>query len=576
VNLYATILKSLRYNLTDKEISMGGWIILLMILNAILDFFSVAVFIPVLAAVIDPNFIAKNSIVKNIFFAAGSPSHATVVIAITSGVLIFILLKNMVSFWIANIKASFAFKIRNDLAARAMEKYLGQNFIEFSRTDFTRELNTITSHPLAFANNIILSIATIISEGFVGIFILSCIAVYDYKLLVLVMVLLAPLFLIFRIRRKSLMKISQDLQTAYPKVLKYSNQVIEGFVEIKVYQKAVYFLDRFRKISKHLSDAFIRDHNLQAASMRLAEIIIAVVLCSLVIYSSAVEMAYHETLVLLGIYTAASFRIVPSVNRILHAMQQIRTNEFLLYELKIPASKASKNDIVSAPITFENTIAFRNISYKYPNGAPALKDVSLTIHRGEKIAITGGSGEGKTTLLLILLGFVEPVSGQFLIDGAPLLKKNRWQASIGYVPQNPYILDGTIAENIAFGVPPGDLDRKRVIELITDLGLRDLLQTLTNGIDTRIGEKGAQLSGGQRQRISIARALYANPEILVLDEVTNQVHDLMELEILNILDKLANDKKTIIMVTHKIKESAFFNSIYKLENGVLHQTTVHK
>ena len=225
------------------------------------------------------------------------------------------------------------------------------------------------------------------------------------------------------------------------------------------------------------------------------------------------------------------------------------------------------------PVSFNNSIFLKNISFEYPSGPIALQNISLTIRKGEKIGIIGKSGEGKTTLLLILLRFLKETSGEILVDGKSIPDDTNWRKLLGYVPQSPYIIDGTLCENIAFGIPTDNVDRPKILHLIRELEMDDLVQQLPDGIDSRIGERGAKLSGGQRQRLAICRALYADASILLLDEATNQVHSSVELEIMKLLDRLVCQKKTIIVVTHKIARKNFFDAIFRLEKGVLSEET---
>jgi HlyD family secretion protein len=221
--------------------------------------------------------------------------------------------------------------------------------------------------------------------------------------------------------------------------------------------------------------------------------------------------------------------------------------------------------------TFSHSLSLKNISFHYPNGHVALQNISMTIRKGQKIGIVGNSGEGKTSLLLIFLQLLKQTEGEILVDDAVIPDENSWRKLLGYVPQNPYIVDGTISENIAFGISSGRIDKSKILSIVDDLDLTELIQQLPDGIDSKIGERGAKLSGGQKQRLAIGRALYSDASILLLDEVTNQVHLSVELEIMKVLDRLSDRKKTIIMVTHRIADESFFDTIYRLEKGALYQ-----
>jgi ABC-type multidrug transport system fused ATPase/permease subunit len=191
----------------------------------------------------------------------------------------------------------------------------------------------------------------------------------------------------------------------------------------------------------------------------------------------------------------------------------------------------------------------------------------MVIHKGEKIAVTGNSGEGKTTFLLLLLRLLRETQGEIRMDGLPIRADISWRQHLGYVPQNPFILDATVAENIAFGIQAAAIDRNKIIRLLSDLDLEKTVGHLPQGMDTAIGEHGVKLSGGQRQRLAIARVLYADADVLLLDEITNQVHPFLEQEIFGVLNNLSGTGKTIIMVTHKLTHPDFFDSVYRLEHG---------
>ncbi len=553
----------------------GLWIAVLLTINAFLDFFSIASFIPIIFLIINPSFVESNALASSIYDFLGAESIKSFIVYLTIAVLFFVLTKNLVSMWITRAKVKYAFEIGQHLSSNAISRYIEISFLEFSQVDFTRELNRITNYPFAFANNVIIPGFTLISEAFICLLFLAAMAFYDFKMLSLVFVIALPGVLLYQLRKKSLGKINQSLKDKYPALLKSTLQVIEGFPEIKTYRKESYFQQNFQKINESLTQAFVKDQTLQAGTLRFTEVIIGIIICSLIIYTVVAYQNYQQSLLLLSVYCGASFRIIPSATRILHALQQIRMHEYLFTELT--TNKYFTSAIPpQAPsgFSFNDSISFKNISFQYPGGPVALHDISLTIPKGKKIGIIGNSGEGKTTLLLVLLRFIKETSGEIFVDGKSISNEAGWRGLIGYVPQNPYVLDGTLCENIAFGVPPDKIDRAKVLQLINELEMDELVKRLPNGIESRIGERGAKLSGGQRQRLAIGRALYTDASILLLDEVTNQVHTSLELEIVKLLEHLAFKKKTIIMVTHKIPDVNFFDTIYKLENGVLHQELI--
>lgn len=223
----------------------------------------------------------------------------------------------------------------------------------------------------------------------------------------------------------------------------------------------------------------------------------------------------------------------------------------------------------TAPVTFTREIQFSSVTFSYPGSpAPAVNNVSLTIGHHQTIGLIGASGSGKTTLVDLLLGLYLPDAGEIRIDGQPLTPANLrcWQAKIGYVPQHIFLCDDTIANNIAFGVPASEISREQITHAARLAHLHDFIETLTDGYDTVVGERGVRLSGGQRQRIGIARALYHDPELLVMDEATSALDGATETAVMEAINELSG-KKTIVLIAHRMTTVEGCDSITMLESG---------
>jgi len=451
------------------------------------------------------------------------------------------------------------------------------SFLKFTQSDFTKELNRIANVPVAFANNIIMPLANLLSEGLVFLLLLLCVAIYDIKVFLLLFVIAVPLRLIYNLKRKSISDTSNDLKEKYPLTLKFALQAIEGLVDIKAFRKESFFKNRFVETSRSLAKTFARDHVNQTGPTRLTEIIAAFIICAIITYSILTKQTTQQTFLLLGIYAGASFRLIPSINRILNAMMQIKSHEYLLKELEeLTNFQPVGNNKQKTSLEFSKIIELKNISFQYPDGAVVLNNASLMINKGEKIALVGKSGSGKTTILLILLQFLKAHSGKIILDGVEVSSDpaSEWRKVFSYVPQSPYVLDGTIAENIAFGYPTNEINFEKINQLINDLDLVEMISQLPDGLSTQIGEKGVKLSGGQRQRIAIARALYTDAEVLLFDEITNQLDSRTEQEIIQTLTKVSHRKKTILMVTHHEHLLNEFDRILSLENGKIVELTL--
>ena len=558
--------------LNPVEKQKGVWVIMLMVLSALLDFFSLASFLPLFVLLVNPGFISTNKYAALLYdtFGFSSPAWFIGLLAIT--VLILTLLKNVIALWITRSKAAYTFTLGSHLSSRMLSKYMAISYLRFTQQDFSKELNRIANLPIAFANNVIMPIGTLISEGLVFMLLLFCIVVYDIKVFAFLCVILVPAGLLYRMKRKSIKETSLDLKEKWPLTLKYALQVVEGLSEIRAFGKETFFNSRFNTISESLAKTFVRDHTTQSGTSRLTEIIAAFIVCSLIVYSLLLDQNYQQTILLLGVYAGASFRIIPSLNRLLNASLQIKTHEYLFHELEeLSNPEPPDSTMPKSVVAFNDKIELDDISFSYPGGPTVLDHVSFTVRKGEKIALVGRSGSGKTTLLLILLRFLPNYSGKILLDGKEIATENydALRPIFSYVPQSPYIVDGSIIENIAFGVPRASTDYEKIRQLIHDLDLDEIISQLPDGLATQIGERGIKLSGGQRQRIAIARALYADAEVLLLDEITSQLDDQTEQEIVKTLEKVAQQKKTIVMITHHNDLLKHFDQVLKIENGIL-------
>ena len=286
-----------------------------------------------------------------------------------------------------------------------------------------------------------------------------------------------------------------------------------------------------------------------------------------------------ELVTVLSVWAVAAIRLLPSYNRISSNLQNIVSSKSALDELtkdfiNFKNEKNKKDNLIekeSNLSTFKN-IYFKNISFSYLGAEKKIiKDVNFKIKIGSKIAIIGDSGSGKTTLLDLVLGLIKPQNGEILIDEKNIENHLKgWQKNIGYVPQKIYLTDDTIKKNIAFGVPESEINVMKIERAIRLAQLNNFINSLNRGIDTIVGEDGIKISGGQRQRIGIARALYRDPLVLVLDEATNALDEETENTLLTDLIKSNNDR-TIIMVSHRQSALKDFNSILSVKNGSITQ-----
>ena len=271
----------------------------------------------------------------------------------------------------------------------------------------------------------------------------------------------------------------------------------------------------------------------------------------------------------IGLFATAAFRILPSTNRVLNSLQSLRYADVIVnLILKELATDIKEKKLEPQTISFNNQIELRNVSYIYPNAKNlSISDICLSITKGECIGLVGVSGSGKSTLVDLILGLLTPTSGKIFVDDVDISKGMRsWQDKIGYVQQSIFLSDDTLKRNIAFGLKDEDINEGLIKQAINAAQLDQFLETLPNGVNTFVGERGIRLSGGQRQRIGIARALYHNPPVLVFDEATSALDNETEVLVMDAIRALRGTR-TIIIVAHRLSTIEHCDKVYRLENG---------
>ena len=275
---------------------------------------------------------------------------------------------------------------------------------------------------------------------------------------------------------------------------------------------------------------------------------------------------------MLGLYVYSVIRILPSLNKILLNLQRVRYSLPVLNEIHFVVNSLQKDhNNTSKKITFNNDVKLKDISYGFDKSKKILDNINFEVNKNSLTGLIGQSGSGKTTLLKIFMGLLKPNEGQFLVDGKSIYEfLNSWQNKISFVPQEVYILDDTLKRNIALGVDENLIDLEKLNNSIKSSNLEKFVNNLPNGINTVLGEKGSRISGGQRQRIGIARALYNQPEILVLDEATSSLDEKNEYEIFEELNSLKKDI-TIIFASHRKTLKKYCDTLFEIENTKLNR-----
>ena len=353
-----------------------------------------------------------------------------------------------------------------------------------------------------------------------------------------------------------------------------ASEAFGGIKDLKVLGREDAYLQRFRGPASRFARYQSLSLTLSTAPKYLIEAVGfgGVLLLALALLGSSGELG--SVLPVLGVYTFGGYRLLPSAQQIFQGLSSLRFGlpavDDVWRELRLGENAGASSESKQTPCSLTGSIRFEEVTFAYRGAVrPALTGVELEIPAGTSVALVGETGAGKTTAVDLLLGLLFPNIGRIMVGGAPLTEQNlrAWQSSIGYVPQTIYLADSTVAENIAFGVPPEEIDREAVHRAARLAAIHEFVENdLPKGYDTEIGERGIRLSGGQRQRLGIARALYHDPSVLVLDEATSALDSATENEIMGAVERLAG-AKTVVMIAHRLSTVRGCDRIIHLERG---------
>jgi ABC-type bacteriocin/lantibiotic exporter with double-glycine peptidase domain len=396
-------------------------------------------------------------------------------------------------------------------------------------------------------------------------FILIALLSIDYFVAIVMMLTFGAVYgvlsLVTRVRHA---QNSEAFNRAYGERIQITQEALGGIRDILLGRTQSVFVERFSETDWNMRRAQASNVVIGPSPRFIAEAIGMVLIALLAYYLTGVRSGFAGALPILGAIALGAQRLIPLIQAIFQGSVRLRSRRLLLNDVV---------DLLQQPMAkgaLTQEIKLDRVSFRYQPAAPlVLDEFDLTIAKGSRIGFVGATGSGKSTLIDLIIGLLQPSSGQISVDGAPLADtatRFAWQGNISHVPQAIYLVDGSLAENIAFGVPPKKIDRERVRLAAQRARLADFIESLDAGYNTSIGERGVRLSGGQRQRIGIARALYKHASIMVLDEATNALDSDTETSVIESISNLGRDL-TLMMIAHRTSTLRACDVIYKLEGG---------
>lgn len=570
------IWKKLMVLLDGKQKRTMILLVFMMLIGAILEVFSVATVIPVANIVFMPEEIHENKLLSAAYEMFGFESDKAFGIAVMLLLIVAFVLKNIYIYFMQKAMYHFVYTNQFRTSERMMKNYMRRGYEFYLNADTAVIQRSITSD----VNNmygLILALLQLISESIVFVVLSVVLLVSDPLMTIIIASLLGITLLIIKVVIKPIMhRAGEDNQEYYSNLFKWINQTVIGIKEVKIGGREKYFIDTYAEYGKGYVNA-VQRYTLYNNIPRL--VIETVCVAGIVAYLLFLFLNGGQTENLLDIIAAfgvALMRMMPCANRINNQLNSISyfepffmgVSDNLQDEIDGKNTDVSVFEVQKEKLPVKNEIVMKDISYKYPNTEKwILKNANVTIPIGSAVGIVGETGSGKSTFVDVLLGLLVMQKGEITADGQNIFEGNnyrKWLKNVGYIPQTVFMIDDTIRKNVAFGIPEDEIDEERVWEVLKEAQLDEFVNSLPEGLETGIGERGIRLSGGQRQRISIARALYDDPAVLVLDEATSALDNDTEKAIMDSINHL-HGKKTLIIIAHRLQTIEKCDAVYRIE-----------
>ncbi len=581
---FATLIRmfsQLKYILTEKQKKQSAVIFILIIGGALFETLGISAILPFIQSIMNPEELRGKWYIAILVDVLKLEDTYSVVYLCGIFIALVYVIKNAYLFMSSRVQSKFRCRFQKDLSTKMLASYMKRPYVYFLDINSAEIMRTIATD--------VFGVFEILQNGFkffsefftvalIGIFTIYIDAVMALEILLIAGVCFSGITFFFK-NRLSMIGVQQRKANADRQKCAY--QAINGYKEVQVMQRADCFVEAYEDAYEGQRKIEVTFETISALPERLIETVCVIGLIFVVSLRLASGVAVDEFVPKLSVFAVAAFRILPSVSRMTGYL-----NNIVFYRPTVEAISDALHEveeyqqIIDQKInqiierqsdekyTFNDRVEVQNVCWKYPlSDKYVLQDVSITIERGDSIALIGASGAGKTTLADVIMGLLRPEKGNVTVDGIGIETiPQKWSRLIGYVPQAVFLVDDTIRNNIAFGIRQEEIDDEMIWSALEQAQLKEFVENLPKGLDTVVGERGVKFSGGQRQRIAIARALYYNPSILVLDEATSALDNETENAVMESIEALQGHK-TLIIVAHRLTTIKKCNKIYEIADG---------
>jgi len=549
-----------------------------------LDLIGIGLIAPFITAVTSPSVLDKYTLWNTYTALLGSTDERTTLTVLGSIIVSVFYLKGITSILVQKAIAKFSYFHMSHLRVRLMTVYQFLPYTYHLNKTTSSIIDSIISYTNNYTMNTLIASLRIMAEIIVMTVIIILLAVTSLEATSIMLVFtLIILFVYDKIINVRIRSSGESMAIDQQDIIKEVTHAIYGLKDVRILGTESYFGNKVKKSTLSYAHTGGNVAALVYTPRYLIESSMVTLIVGLSIYTFRAGIETANLLPVLGLFAVATLRLMPSANTIFSNIQNMKLSEYAMDSLyndlrEIEGSSYGVDEDYASRIMSPiesgqfgsgiNLISVCDVNYTYPGCAsPALSNVSFQIHCGQAVGIIGQSGGGKTTLVDVFLGLLEPSSGYISVDGVSTRSRLRgWQNLIAYIPQDAFVVDDTIRKNIALGVVDGAINEENVLNALKQAQLSEFVNDLPDGLDTNVGERGVRLSGGQKQRLALARAFYFERQIFVLDEATSSLDTETEAMVVSAIERLRG-KKTVLVVAHRMQTVRHCDLIVKLKSG---------
>ena len=560
--------------LNKRQMLSLGFMTILIFIGGLFDLLGVSLILPIVNLATEPSTLLDNKAIVFISELFNFQDVRQIVIVLLAAMIAIYVIKNVYIILMYKLLYHFTYSFKKELAMRLLNCYMSQDYtfhLKKNIADLQRNILTDTGQFYGFISDFINMLNQCITCILLGGYLL----IIDYKTTIGVIVLLGgAMILVYYYQRKVQVLRGEQNRESSAEVNKWIIQSFSGIKEIQVLGREDFFIKKCEEAYDKGMNANKKSNFATIVPKPLMEMICVGGLLGVVLIRLLFGADISKFVSTLAVFAVAAFRMLPCFNSIsAHISSMLfekKSVDAVFEDIKEMEKLGEKKQyrVAKENIELKEKISIENLTYKYPDtNRDILKNVSFEIRKNQSVGFMGTSGAGKSTLIDIILGILPITKGKVCVDGIDIYNNlAEWHKEIGYIPQSIYLMDDTIRNNVAFGIPKEQISDEKVKQALKEAQIADFVYSLPKGLDTEIGDRGVRLSGGQRQRLGIARALYHNPEVLVFDEATSALDNETEAALMEAIDGLKG-KRTMLIIAHRLQTIKNCDVVYEVKDG---------